>query len=386
MKFSKFITLLIFTSIFCGCEKNDIPDDSNTDDNLDNVSDVTISCGDGDNFLEVGYWTEEHELNVTSSSEWELVIPNNIWIEFWNEKKNAWENIYKLNGSGDAVVKLKTIANDSFEEKNIDINIITKYYSDTLKITQQASPDLLTLLEDENLRMAASTSFSIYGIDYNEDGMISASEAEKVPDDNVPYGIDAGSWDVKSIKGIENFPHLKHLDLNRNYNLEELIITDNPNLMSIHLQECSNLKTIDISKCKKLIELGLNFDMYIQLKPFIDSLKEHMHTLGIFNRKEGEVSVLDFSGYSKLNRLYIYDNHLTEVKLKGCNSLWAFNANGNDFKSIDISDTDRNGDCQFLFDDCPNLDTIFVWKGWSIDNYYIFNYDKDKVEIIEKEN
>lgn len=105
MKLSKYVALIVCTSLFCGCDKNNIPNDN--DDNLDSGSDVTISCGDGKDLLEVGYWTEEHELNVRSSSEWELVISDNIWVEFWNEGKNVWEKTSKLKGSGNVIVKLK---------------------------------------------------------------------------------------------------------------------------------------------------------------------------------------------------------------------------------------------------------------------------------------
>lgn len=383
MTFNKFLALFICASLFCGCEKNDVTD---TDINDDSSFDISINTTDGKDFLETSFWTEEHELKITSSTDWELTLVENNWVEFWNQKTNAWENISKLNGNGNMTVKIRTRANDSFEAKNININISNKDNSGILKITQQASPDMLTLLEDENLRMAASVSVSIYGIDGDEDGKVSAYEAEIVPEDNVPYGIDAGQYDVKSIKGIENFPHIRHLDLNNNTNLEEFVITKNTDLMSIHLQGCSNLKTVEISSCEKLIELGADFSWFIKLKPFIDSLKGQMHTLGILNRKEGEVSVLDFSGYSKLNRLYINDNHLTQVNLTGCNSLQKFIAIGNDFETIDISETDRNIDNQFTFDNCPNLRTIFVWKGWDISRYNIFSYDKDKVQIIEKEN
>lgn len=55
---------------------------------------------------------------------------------------------------------------------------------------------MLDLIEDEMLRMAAEISAIMYGMDANEDGKVSAYEAELVPEDGVPYGStpEGGRW------------------------------------------------------------------------------------------------------------------------------------------------------------------------------------------------
>ena len=239
--------------------------------------------------------------------------------------------------------------------------------------------------EDPNLKLAASVSFSIYGIDRNEDNAISAYEVKYEYPDNQPYGIDAGSYSIKSAKGIEYFPQLKHLDLNMNPDLKELDLSGNPKLASLHLQGCTSLDNLDISKNQELIELGLNYSLFIKIKPQIDKIKSQIHTIGAFDRKEWENSVLDLSGYANLQRLYVNGNNLTEIKLTGCNLLWRLVAMDNDLTELDLSEVDRNPLNTYVFTGNPNLKTVYVWQGFKTDYYDLFSYDKDhEIKFVEK--
>lgn len=137
------------------------------------------------------------------------------------------------------------------------------------------------------------------------------TKPELVPEDGVPYGFDGGGWQVASTKGIENFPHLRHLDVNTSDNLTEIDLSGNTELMSIHVQNCNNLKTLDLSPCPNLMELGCNYDVFLSVRPQIEKIKTQIHTLGIFNRKADETPSLDFTGFSNMQRLYVNDNGLT---------------------------------------------------------------------------
>lgn len=382
MKSYKVFTLF-FLLLFVNCSRENL--NNTTDDIEDKIPSIELTVDK--ELIEAGYWTEEHEFKISASGTWELLLSNNNWIEIWDEKEKKWNNLYKLEGEGDAVIKLKTKANDTFEVKSINLNVSSGEYSSMLKIKQAASPDILELVEDIVFRYAILTSAGLYGMDENEDAMISAHEAERVPDEYVPYGIDAGGWGIESIKGIENFPHIRHLDLNRNDKLKEVVITGNPDLMSLHIDYCPNLETVEITKCKKLIEFAADFNIFNKVRPFIDSLKEQMHTIAVMNRKSDEDPTLDLSGYSNLNRLYIYDDHFTDVNISGCINLNLFSANNNDFTSIDISETYRETDVDkaFFFDGCDKLETVYVWKGWKKDDYWFFNCNEN-VNFIEKEN
>lgn len=106
------------------------------------------------------------------------------------------------------------------------------------------------MLEDELFRMATATSFYIYGIDADEKGKISALEAEFVPEEGIPYGIDAGGWGGSSVKGIENFPHLRHLDVTGSPNIKEMDLSgvDREHDNYYMMQDCPELKRIYVWK------------------------------------------------------------------------------------------------------------------------------------------
>lgn len=349
--------------------------------------DELIFDENGNSSLAAGYWTEEHELRVAVEGKWTISIPSGTsWIEVYDEKSSQWAQTSFVNGEGATTVRVRTRANELFTEKTVTLKITAGTQASSFDVKQAASPDMLMKIEDEMLRMAASTSVVIYEMDPDEDGKISAYEAELEPEEDKPYGFDAGSWDVVTTKGIENFPHLKHLDVNRCERLTEIDLSGNPDLMSIHVEFCSALKTLDLSKVPDLIELGCNYDLYLSVKPELDKMKDQIHTLGILNRTSDLSSDMDFSGYTGLSRLYVYDNHLTSLNLSGCTSLWLLSASGNDFTELDLSDVDRIPDNMYIMTGCPNLKKIYVWKGFTEDYYYMFNYDKENgVEIIEKE-
>lgn len=339
---------------------------------------------DGKDQLTFGFWTGEREVRVIADKKWTVTVPDGIWFESFDSATQQWVKKTAISGEGITTIKLKAGANDLFEDRYAVLKINTLDESGTFSITQTASPDMLNLLEDEMLRMAAQISAIMYGMDTNEDGKISAYEAEIVPEDGKPYGFDAGGWQVASTKGIENFPHLRHLDVNTGL-MTEIDLSGNPELLSIHVHNCNNLKSLDLTPVTKLMELGCNYDVFLSALPQIDKIKTQIHTLGIFNRKADQTSALDFSGYSNMQRLYVNDNGLTSLKLTGCGMLWRLVANGNAFEEIDLSEVDRYPENDYLMDNNPNLKRIYVWKGFTLDYYNNFTYDKENnVEIIEK--
>lgn len=340
---------------------------------------------DGRNGAAFGYWSEETEVRVTASSRWTIAFPEHGWVDVFDTASGEWVTKKSLSGQGETTIRLRAKANDQFDDRIAQLRITTAEDVGIFTLEQKASPDMLELIEDENLRIAASVSIIIYEMDPNEDGKISAFEAEIKPGERDPYGFDAGAYLITSTKGIENFPHLRHLDLNRNEDLTEIDLSGNPDLMSIHVNGCTKLKNLDLSNQPLLIELGCDYGLYLTIEEQVKKLKKQMHTLGILNRLPDQPSTLDFTGFSNLQRLYIYDNALTEVKLQGCNLLWRLSAAGNAFPEIDLSEVDRLPENDYHMENNPNLKRIYVWKGFTPDYYYSFTYDKENgVEIIEK--
>ena len=314
----------------------------------------------------------------------QVSVPEGTWFESYDAASQQWVKKTSISGEGNTAIKLRAGANDLFEDRYAELKISTPDETGKFVVGQTASPNMLDLIEDEMLRMAAEISAIMYRMDANEDGKVSAYEAELVPEDGVPYGFDAGGWQVASTKGIENFPHLRHLDVNTSDNLTEIDLSGNTELMSIHVQNCNNLKTLDLSPCPNLMELGCNYDVFLSVRPQIEKIKTQIHTLGIFNRKADETPSLDFTGFSNMQRLYVNDNGLTEIKLAGCNKLWRFIANGNAFEEIDLSEVERYPGNDYFLDNNPHLKRIYIWKGYTHD-FYNMTYDEaNNVEIIEK--
>lgn len=340
--------------------------------------------GDGSQTLTFGYWTEEREARVIARSNWTITLPGG-WVDVFDSATGAWSSKTTLTGQGETTVRLRARANDLFDDRIAELKIATADERGTFLLMQTASPDMLELIEDEMLRMAAGISVVMYDMDPDEDGKISAYEAELAPADRAPYGFDAGGWDVASTKGIENFPHLRHLDVNTTDKLTEIDLSGNHELMSIHVHNCPNLKSLDLSQTPQLIELGCEYGLFLAVRPEIERMKGQMHTLGIFNRKADQPAALDFTGFGNLQRLYVNNNGLTELKLGGCTSLWRLIAGGNAFAEIDLSEVDRYPENDYFMDNNPNLKRIYVWKGFTLDYYTSFKYDEaNGVEIIEK--
>lgn len=339
----------------------------------------------GEESLAVGYWSEECEARVIAPGKWSLSFPVSGRIEYFDPESRTWVSRSILEGQGETSLRLRVGANDRFGTRNVDLKIVSGEESGTLRIEQAASPDMLESIEDEMLRMAAQISIIMYDMDPDEDGKISAYEAEIEPDERTAYGFDAGGWDVASTRGIENFPHLRHLDVNTTDKLTGIDLSGNPELMSLHVHNCPNLTNLDLSKQSQLIEIGCDYTVFLSVWPQIEKLKSQMHTIGAFNRKADQPSTLDLTGFGNLQRLYINDNGLTEVKLGGCTSLWRFIAGGNSFAEIDLSEVDRYRDNDYFMDNNAALKRIYVWKGFTLDYYNSFKYDAaNGVEIIEK--
>ncbi len=339
----------------------------------------------GEERIGIGYWTEECEVRVIATGKWTVSFPSNGRIEAYDCESGQWEKKTVLEGQGPTTVRLRVGANDRFGDRTVELKIASGEESGLFCIEQAASPDMLETIEDEMLRMAAGISVVMYDMDPDEDGKISAYEAEIEPNERSAYGFDAGGWEVASTKGIENFPHLRHLDVNTSDKLTSIDLSGNPELMSLHVHNCPNLKALDLSKQSMLIEIGCDFGVFLGVRAQIEKLKSQMHTLGVFNRKSDQPSELDFTGFSNLQRLYINDNKLTEVKLGGCVNLWRFVAGGNSFAEIDLSEVDRYRENDYFMDDNPNLKRIYVWRGFTLDYYNSFLFDEaNGVEIIEK--
>lgn len=124
------------------------------------------------------------------------------------------------------------------------------------------------------------------------------------------------------------------------------------NLEYLYLTDCKNLKTLDVSKLTKLQNLIADG---CQLASITFGKHDNMESISLGKNK---LKKFDGSIFPNLTYLYLSDNELTEINLKGCSKLKVLQLINNKLKSIDITDAvDMNAN-QFLYWNNPGENRV----------------------------
>ena len=119
-----------------------------------------------------------------------------------------------------------------------------------------------------------------------------------------------GISSISEIKGLENFPAIRTLDLSNN-NISEISGLDHMEyLFNLDLSRNNITEIKGLDKLKNLRFLKLSYNIIQEIKG-LDSLKSLM-TLHLNGNKIEEIKGLD--NLRNLNALYLADNNITEVK------------------------------------------------------------------------
>ena len=209
--------------------------------------------------------------------------------------------------------------------------------------------------------------------DATGDGILQYGEIKKI--ERIHFSWDGYEPRLESLNGIKYFTSLRYLydysgwmcedmrTLDVSYNLmldtlrlgskpklRHLTLGNKPHLKYLHLQS-HLMPTIDLSKCPELEELIIN-----------------------------NISFIDLSKCTKLKDLSIGSDDLTSLELP-CPLLESISCHLPALRTMDISAC-KNLIALNSFYGCNDLETLYVWKGWSENppTYYI----PDGVQIIEK--
>ena len=164
--------------------------------------------------------------------------------------------------------------------------------------------------------------------------------------------LSLSQYDIKTLKGIEHFVNLMHLncgesleecDLSKNVklqtfastwnNLTSLDFSNNPEMTYISLQNCQSLASLDLTGCTKLTQLEVNGTALTSLEiPNKEGLRSLLCAPSVN---------LDLNGFTNLTSLGLGDRGLTDLSIIPDNLKeklqWLY-LNYNSFTSLDLSE------------------------------------------------
>ena len=175
-------------------------------------------------------------------------------------------------------------------------------------------------------------------LDTDKSGYLDDAEIAAVTEINVRGKNEEGAQRISTLKGIEHFPSLLHLDCSGN-SLTELDVSKNTALKTLTCGIMDNDGNVFGNQLSKL-DVSKNTAL------------EYLYCT------HNQISSLDVSSNTALVTLFCYNNGMTHLNISGCTSLTTLSCGNNQLTSLDV---DSNNALQWLY--ChtnPALGTLDV--------------------------
>lgn len=258
--------------------------------------------------------------------------------------------------------------------------------------TDQKVDDICSKMTDVVLKRTCIEKF-----DYNNDGKVSAEEAELITELKI--------YDVKNMDGIEYMPNLINLDVNSK-SLVKLDVSSNTALKFLDCSSCK-ITSLDLSKNTELVSLSCQYNEIESLdltnnkqlskvscsnNPIKKVNLSGLNNLLSFTCSEGNLSELNLTGCNKLTDLVVYKNKLTSLDVSTCSKLNRVICQENLLTTLDLSYCDLPSLKSDILvplkcNDMPTLKTVYLKTGWNI-IYITYNrsskYIPDETEVLFK--
>ena len=191
--------------------------------------------------------------------------------------------------------------------------------------------------------------FSEFGLDSNEDGILSENEIAGIQEIYIDF-FETEENSVRSLKGIEFLdklenlsvmsPYLEEIDLSANTELKELSFSDSP-ISQIDLSHNTKLKNLTLFKTKvSSLDLSNNTELesivcnYSELTGLDVSHNPNLLSLDCYDNK---ITELDVSQNSLLTDIWCGNNLIKKLDLSQNSKLENLGCDNNKIKELDIS-------------------------------------------------
>lgn len=208
--------------------------------------------------------------------------------------------------------------------------------------------------------------------DSDGDGILLYSEMKNVSKISIAVGFESDQdlrnmlREMSSLKGIKYFTGLRELYCEDCAGLADIDITNNKALKLVYLRNSPKVTKLDVSKNTGLLNLGVRLENVMSLDVSKNKILQEIDFAGknlVFGKDN-----------TSLTKIWLSGKGMTAIDISSLPMLEMLSCN--DLVSLDVS---KNKQLKSLY--APNLQILYVWKGWTKPDGWSY---PESTQIIEK--